>query len=124
MLTALALVACLLSVGGIYGSVAFEVSRRRSEIGLRMALGATASKVVGSFAWGAIALALAGSTTGIGLAVAGSRVAANQLYGFPTRDPAIYAAAAAALLAISAAAALVAAAKAAAVDPVTALRQD
>jgi predicted permease len=115
LMAALALVACLLSAGGIYGSVAFEVSRRRSEIGLRMALGATKSRVVGSFASRAASLALAGTTSGIGLAIAGSRVAASQLYGFAAQDPATYAAAAAALLAISVAA------KAAAVDPLTAL---
>jgi hypothetical protein len=123
LMAALALVACLLSAGGIYGSVAFEVSRRRSEIGLRMALGATRSRVVGSFASRAASLALAGTTSGIGLAIAGSRVAASQLYGFAAQDPATYAAAAAALLAISVAAALIAAAKAAAVDPLTALRR-
>jgi predicted permease len=124
LMTALALVACLLSAGGIYGSVAFEVSRRRSEIGLRMALGATGSRVVGAFASRAVGLALAGMTIGIALAIAGSRFAASHLYGFTATDPATYAAAAAALLAISAAAALVAAAKAAAVDPMTALRRE
>ena len=124
LMTALALVACLLSAGGIYGGVAFEVSRRRSEIGLRMALGATKSGVVGSFASRAIGLALVGTALGVALAIAGSRVAASQLYGFAAWDPATYAAAAAALLAISAAAALIAAAKAAAVDPLTALRRE
>jgi ABC-type antimicrobial peptide transport system permease subunit len=123
-MSALALVACLLSAGGIYGSVAFEVSRRRSEIGLRMALGATRTRVVRSFASAAIALALAGTAIGVMMAIAGSRVAASQLYGFPARDPATYAAAAAVLLAISGAAALIAAAKAAGVDPMATLRRD
>jgi predicted permease len=124
LMTALALVACLLSAGGIYGSVAFDVSRRTSEIGLRMALGATRSRVIRFFASGALALGLAGTAIGIALAIGGSRVAASQLYGFPARDPATYAAAAAALLAIIAAAALIAAAKAAAVDPMITLRRE
>ncbi|MDA1234505.1 MAG: ABC transporter permease [Acidobacteria bacterium] len=115
LMTALALVACLLSAGGIYGSVAFEVSRRTSEIGLRMALGATPSRVVRSFASRAIALALA---------IVGSRIAESQLYGFPSRDPLTYAAAAAALLALIAAAALIASARAAAVDPMVTLRRE
>lgn len=111
-------------VGGIYGSVAFEVSRRTSEIGLRMALGATRSRVVRSFASGALALGLAGTALGLVLAIAGSRAAASQLYGFRAVDPATYAAAAAALLAMIAVAALVAAAKATAIDPMVTLRRE
>ncbi len=119
-----ALIAFLLTAGGIYGGVSFDVGRRTSEIGLRMALGATADQLVASFVKGVVALAVAGTTIGLVAAIVGSRVLESQLYGFSATDPGTYLVAVTVVLLFSATAGGVAAIRAARVDPLVALRQE
>jgi ABC-type antimicrobial peptide transport system permease subunit len=117
--------ALLLAGLGLYGVMSYAVSRRRTEIGIRMALGAGPA--------GAIRLILlrAGALVGIGI-VAGTVLAlwaarfmagSSLVYGLPPRDPATLAGAAAVLGAIGAAAAYLPARRASRIDPARVLRE-
>jgi putative ABC transport system permease protein len=116
--------ALVLAAVGISGLIAYAVGRRRREIGIRMALGADATRVVGGVMRGALALAGAGLIAGALLALAGTRLLSGLLYGVGTLDPVAFAAAAAALLAVAAAAAWLPARRAARVDPMLSIRAD
>jgi putative ABC transport system permease protein len=109
---------------GLYGVLAFSVSRRSKEIGIRMAIGADRrgilAMVLGEGAW----IVVAGIAAGIPLALACGRLATTLLYGLKPQDAAT-AIAATALLALAAlVASLVPAWRATRVDPMTALRND
>jgi ABC-type antimicrobial peptide transport system permease subunit len=117
-------IALLIAAVGLYSVIAYWVSQRRHEIGIRIALGAQPGDVVRLVAW------QAGRTIGIGLiaggavAVVASRWVADLLYDTSPHDPAIYGTAAALMLAAAAIAALLPARRSAAVDPAIALRAD
>jgi len=113
------LVCCI----GIYGLIAYAVTRRRAEIGVRMAIGASASSIVGMVIRESLTAVFAGMVVGTVAAVALSRWFGSLLYGVSGADPlALVGASVVFLLAAMAAAALPARA-ATKVDPVTALRQ-
>ena len=116
--------ALFLALVAIYGAVAFAVARRTREIGLRIALGARASKVVGVMVARSLAVVGAGLGLGCVLAFAGSQLVSSMLYGIAPHDPATYVIAAASLFAGAALASWWPARRAAAVDPTIALRQD
>ncbi|MEZ5417766.1 MAG: FtsX-like permease family protein [Vicinamibacterales bacterium] len=116
------LAALFLATVGLYGVMAFSVSKRTAEIGVRMALGASAQSVLGLVLRQGAWQVGTGVLLGLGLAVALAR--AMQLFFFDVRpdDARAYAIVAALLLVTGLAAALVPARRAARVDPSTALR--
>ncbi|HZU25414.1 MAG TPA: FtsX-like permease family protein, partial [Bryobacteraceae bacterium] len=114
--------ALILAGVGLYGVTAYSVARRTSEIGIRVALGATGLNVVRLVLRG-VALQLAvGLSIGIPAALAGTRMIASQLYGVKSYDPAILAIAIAVLAACALLAGFIPARRAAAIDPLDALR--
>jgi predicted permease len=124
LLACFAALALALSAVGIYGLIAYTVSRRAHEIGIRMALGATAAQVSRMVLGRALALALLGSLVGSGIALAAGRLLRNLLFGISTADPAVFLAAPALLVATALAAALLPAHRAMQLDPSAALRED
>lgn len=124
LLSVFAAVAVALAMAGIYGLMAYMVTRRAAEIGVRMALGARRIDVVRMVFGYGLRLAVPGVAFGLLGAFAASRLMASMLYGVRPVDPVTYAATAALLLVISAAAGIAPARRAAGLDPVTALRQE
>jgi ABC-type antimicrobial peptide transport system permease subunit len=116
--------ALLLAVIGLYGTMAYSVTQRRNEIGIRMALGAGNSRVLGMVVGEAGMLVAAGIVGGTLLALASTRVLAAFLYGVTPTDPATLGISAIMLATIAMAAAAAPAWRAARLDPMTALRED
>jgi predicted permease len=118
----------LITVGmatlGLAGVMAYTVSRRKCEIGLRLALGARGSDISREVIRSAARLILAGSAIGVLCAYAGVRVLESVLYGVRPHDPAMLAAAPVTLGAIALLACLGPAHRAASIEPMAALRQD
>ena len=79
--------AASLAVLGLYGVIAYMVARRRNEIGVRIALGATRGHVVGLVLQEAILLLAAGLAIGLGVAASVGQAAASLIYGLKPRDP-------------------------------------
>ena len=124
LLGAFGLLALSLAAIGLYGAIAYSVSRRTREIGVRMALGASAALVLRLVLRQGLALVAVGIASGGILALVATRVLANALYGVGAADPATYFLAASLLVAVAVAANLVPAIRAARVDPLVALRQN
>jgi hypothetical protein len=116
--------AAVLAVVGLYGVVSFMVVRRKNEIGVRMALGATRRDILALVLREAGTLLAAGIAIGIVLAVGAATFARSLLFGLKPTDPATIALASAALAVVAIAASLLPARRAATLDPVTALRED
>ncbi|HSF40527.1 MAG TPA: ABC transporter permease [Thermoanaerobaculia bacterium] len=114
--------ALVVSAAGVSGVVAFSVSQRTREIGLRMALGARQETVLGMVLLEGMALALAGLALGIAGALAVSRLLSGLLYGVGPTDPVTYGAVSLTLLAAAAVACWIPAQRATTVDPMVALR--
>jgi putative ABC transport system permease protein len=124
LLVAFAAVAVLLSAIGIYGVLAYLVSQRTQEIGVRIAIGATAGDVVRLFVREGAALALVGVACGLGGALLVTRALTTLLFGVTTTDPVTFTAVAGTLGGIALLASYLPARRAARVDPMTALRAD
>jgi ABC-type antimicrobial peptide transport system permease subunit len=122
LLTAFSLGAFLLSVTGHYGVVAYAVSQRRQEIGIRMALGATVPSIVRMIVSEGLLISGAGLVVGLCLSLALSQFLQSQLFGISAADPVTLAAAACVLLLATSLASLVPAVRASRVSPATALR--
>jgi putative ABC transport system permease protein len=116
--------AALLAMIGLYGVVSYMVVRRRNEIGVRMAMGATRGDILALVLKEAGALLAAGLPIGIVLAVGAATLARSLLFGLKPFDPATLALAALGLAAVAIAASLLPARRAAALDPVAALREE
>lgn len=116
--------ALTLAVVGLGGVLLFAVARRTPEIGVRMALGATRSAVVGMVLREALLLAGAGLVLGIPAAIATGRLAEGLFFGLRATDPVTLGLAAAILAIAAVAAALWPASRAARVDPMIALRTE
>jgi predicted permease len=116
--------ALVLACIGIYGLMAYAVSRRTNEIGIRMALGARAEQVLGMVLGEALWMTTAGVVVGLAGAMAVGRLIASQLYGLKAWDPATLTAAALLLVLVALASSWVPARRAAAVDPSKALRAE
>lgn len=124
LLSLFALVGLLLTAVGIYGVVALLVSHRTQEIGIRMALGATRSRVVGDFIWQTFLWIAIGLAIGLLGSVALSRWMSSLLYGVQPNDPMTMALAAILLLAIALLGAWIPARRASRIDPMVALRNE
>ena len=117
-------VALLLAALGLFGLVAYTVSQRSREIGVRMALGATHSAVVRLMAWQGTLPVAAGLAVGLGVAMMATRLVSSLLFGVSATDPWAFAAGAAALLTVAVVACYLPARRSARVDPLVALRTD
>ncbi len=124
LIGAFALLALFLAAVGLYGVVAYAVSQRTQEIGLRMAIGAQRGDVLRLVLGGGMKLALVGVAIGIAGALALSRYVETMLFEVERYDAASYAATAAGLLVISALACYIPARRAMRVDPLVALRAE
>jgi putative ABC transport system permease protein len=114
--------ALFLSAIGIYGVLAFAVTQRRHEIGIRMALGAQPRHVLGFvLAWGT-RLACTGAVFGIVAALALTRLMKGLLYGVAATDPITFAGVTLLLLGVALLASFIPARRATRVDPMIALR--
>jgi len=117
-------VALLLALLGIYGVTAFTVTQRTREIGVRVALGAQRSHVLGLVLRQGVVLAAVGVVVGSLAAFGATRLIANLLYGVPPTDVIAFGGAALALAVAAVAASWIPARRAARVDPIIALRSE
>ncbi|HUJ51857.1 MAG TPA: FtsX-like permease family protein, partial [Bryobacteraceae bacterium] len=124
VVVAIGLLGLLLAVTGLYGVIAYSVSRRTREIGIRMAIGADPGKVARLVLRQGLTLTMIGAAIGLALALAISKLLASLLTGVSSRDPLVYLLAATLVAAVSLLACYVPARRAARVDPVEALRHD
>ena len=124
LLALFAALALILAAVGIYGTLSYVVQQSLPEAGIRLALGATPRRILGSTLSGAMAPALAGVFLGLLGALALTRFIAGYLYEITATDPWTLAASAALLLAIALAASLVPARRAVFLDPMTVLRHE
>jgi predicted permease len=114
--------ALLLACVGLYGLMAYVVSRKTNEIGLRMALGARRGQIVAMVLRETVLLVMGGLAVGIPAGLAASRLISSELYGVQTRDPLTILLATSILIAVAALAGFLPARRAALVDPMAALR--
>ena len=122
--TLLGAIALLLSGIGVYGLLAYGVTRRTPEIGLRMALGAPRGRMLWLVLRESLLLALIGLVVGVPLALAGTKLLSAMLFGLDPRDPATLGAASLGMVVLAAAAGYLPARRAARVDPLVALRSE
>ncbi len=120
----LGIIGLLLAGIGVYGIVAYAVSQRTREIGIRVAVGATPSGVARFMAGEGVRIAVIGIAIGLVLAVGGAQLLRALLLGLNPYDPLAFGAAASGLLVLAAVACAIPARRAAKVDPVVALRAD
>ena len=120
----LGIVSMLLAGVGLYGVMAYSVSRRTREIGIRLALGAGPDGVLRMVMRRGLLLAISGIAAGLALSLSAASRIAPLLYRVSPADPVSIAAAALFLIAVAALASLIPALRATRVDPITALRQE
>jgi len=116
--------ALLLGVVGIYGTIAYSVSQRTREIGIRMALGAQQQVVTGMFVRHGLLLTGVGVAVGVALAVVAVRLMSSLLFKVSAIDPLTYIAVCIGLIGTTALASYLPSRRAATVDPVEALRAE
>jgi len=116
--------ALLLGIVGLYGVIAYSVSQRRREIGIRSALGAQQRELTRLFVRHAMLLTGAGVACGLVAALALTRLMSSLLFGIKPTDPATFAVASIGLLSAAAVSSYLPARRAAAVNPVEALRSE
>jgi ABC-type antimicrobial peptide transport system permease subunit len=124
MFVAFGVLALVLAGIGLYSVIAYAVAQRRREIGVRIALGATRSRMVRSILREGIRLVMLGILLGIGLAIAASRAMARLLFQETPNDPLVYLVVAGVLLMLAIVATALPALAAGRVDPNVALRAD
>ena len=124
LLGTFAALALALAVVGIYGVLAFGVSRRQHEIGIRMALGALPRQILNLIIWQGMRLVLIGTSIGIIAAVALTRFMSALLFGIDSTDPFTFACVALLLAIVALAACYIPARRAMRVDPMVALRYE
>jgi putative ABC transport system permease protein len=122
VLAAFAAATLLLAAIGLYGVMAYNVALRRTEIGIRAALGAAPRTIFGAVTREGIGLAAAGAGVGLIAALGVTRLLRSMLYGVPPGDPLTFLLAAVVLIAVAAVASAVPGLRAASVDPVKVLR--
>lgn len=124
MASAFAVLATLLAAVGLYGVLAYSVTQRTREIGVRMALGADAARVRALVMRQMAVMTLIGSIIGVAAAFGLGRAAQSQLYQLEGHDPLVFSAAVVVLALVAFGAAWLPARRAALVDPMQALRYD
>jgi putative ABC transport system permease protein len=124
LLASFASVAVLLAAIGVYGVLAYLVSQRTQEIGVRLAIGATPADVVRMFVREGAGLTLVGVAAGLAGSLAVTRALSTLLFGVTTTDPITFAVVAGTLGLVALLASYLPARRAAKVDPMTALRMD
>jgi putative ABC transport system permease protein len=122
LLVGFASVALVLAVVGLYGMLAYSVTRRSREMGIRMALGARPAAVFRLVVRQGMVLVIVGVVLGVGGALAATRLLRSQLFAVAPTDPAVFAFVAVALVAAGLAACVVPARRATKADPMAALR--
>jgi ABC-type antimicrobial peptide transport system permease subunit len=122
LLTGLGVIGLLLAAVGIYGVVAYFVTQRTSEIGLRMALGATPGRVLRLVVGQGMRPVLLGIGVGVTLAIVASRLLASLVFGIGTRDPVTFLLVPIVLGLVALAASVVPAQRATRVEPTKALQ--
>jgi predicted permease len=124
MLSLFATLALVLAGVGIYGVLAYSVARRTREFGIRMALGASGTVMIGEVVWRGARLALSGVAVGLLLSPVMTRLIQTQLFGVGSMDPLTFAASGGTVVGFSLLACWIPARRASAVDPVRAIRAD
>jgi len=124
LLSLLGAIGLALAATGIYGVIAYFVSQRTQEIGVRMALGASRGSVVRLVLGQALRPVAVGAVVGVVAALAASRVLSSQLFGVSRTDPLTIAAVLATLIGVAMIASALPARRAAAVDPTRALQSE
>ena len=124
LLVVFAGVALLLALAGVYGVMAYTVSQRVPELGVRIALGATPGDIMRLIVGQGAKLAAAGVAIGLGLALASGRVLKEVLFGVTAHDPIILALVVAAVAVATLAACYIPGRRAVRVDPMLALRAE
>ena len=124
LLSLLGAIGLLLAASGIYGVIAYFVSQRTQEIGVRIALGATAAGVVRLVLGEALQPVALGAALGVVSAVAATRVLASQLFDVSPTDPLTIAAVVVMLVGVALVASVIPARRAAAIDPTRALQAE
>jgi len=119
-----AALALVLAAVGIYGMIAFSLSQRTREMGIRIALGATRPGLLGMIVREGVALAGIGIIAGVGLSLLLTRTLASMLFGVKAMDPVSFITAALLLLGVAAAASFVPAHRASKCDPMEVLRAE
>jgi len=123
-LSLFAIVALTIAMIGLYGTLSYSVSRRRHEIGVRLALGASAARVRGMMAREILAPVVVGLVAGVAASLWASRFIASQLFQVEPHDPVILGTIVLLLTLASVVAAIVPTRRAAQVDPAQALRAE
>jgi len=124
ILVAFALAALVVSAVGLYGVIAYSVTQRTREIGIRIALGAEPNTVRRRVAWQGLGLTLTGVAAGSVLSVAATRILRSMLSGVAPGDPTVLGVVALLLAAVALLASWLPARRAAAVDPLVAIRTE
>jgi putative ABC transport system permease protein len=124
LLTVFAAVALVIASIGIYGVLAYSVSQRTGEIGVRMALGASPRSVLGLIVSEGMKVALVGIGSGLLAGLMLGRAVSSLVFGVPVRDPATFIGVAVALASIALAASAIPALRASRIDPIVALRHE
>jgi putative ABC transport system permease protein len=119
-----AVLALALAIAGVYGVMAYAVSRRTAEIGVRMAMGAASGDILRLVMGEGLRLAAAGIVIGCALAYGLAQLLRGMLFAVAPADPVVFLAVPAALIATAAAATAIPALRAARTDPMSALRAD
>jgi predicted permease len=118
------LLSLLLAGIGLYGILAYAVSRRTREIGIRISLGASPGAVLRMVLWQGLILTLLGVVIGLAASLGATRLLESQLFGVTPTDPVTFVVAPILLLTVALLAALVPARRATNVDPLIAIRQE
>jgi len=119
-----ALVALVITAAGISGVMALAVTQRTREIGIRLALGATRTRIVTMIMRQGMTLVLVGLAVGVAGALALNGLVASLLYATPGADPVTFAAVSCLLVLVAGAACLIPSLRATAIDPMLTLRRE
>jgi predicted permease len=124
LLAIFAAIAVVLAMAGVYGVVSFLVNQRTQEIGLRMALGASAGQVVKMVLSQGVLMAAAGLVLGVAGAIAAAQFLSSMLFEVTPFDPLTYCVVASLVALVTLGACLLPARRASRIDPMRALRQE